>query len=88
LRFVIFLLDANWSAGPTRHFLVGVGIVLAVYVAWEWFVVGISHESLTVVSAFAILFGLQMVMFGALSDLMVSLHREQRRHIDRLENER
>jgi glycosyltransferase (TIGR04182 family) len=61
-----------------------VGLVVAAYVGWEWFVVGISHEALTVVSAFAILFGLQMVMFGALSDLMVSLHREQRRHIDRL----
>jgi dolichol-phosphate mannosyltransferase len=60
------------------------GAVLAAYVGWEWFVVGISHESLTVVSAFAILFGLQMIMFGALSDLMVSLHREQRRHIERL----
>jgi dolichol-phosphate mannosyltransferase len=60
------------------------GVVLAVYVGWEWIVAGISHEALTVVSAFAILFGLQMVMFGALSDLMVSLHREQRRHIERL----
>jgi dolichol-phosphate mannosyltransferase len=36
------------------------------------------------VGAFAILFGLQMIMFGALSDLMVSLHREQRRHIEQL----
>jgi dolichol-phosphate mannosyltransferase len=63
------------------------GLFVAAYVGWEWFVVGISHEALTVVSAFAILFGLQMVMFGALSDLMVSLHREQRRHIDRLTDE-
>jgi CDP-diacylglycerol--glycerol-3-phosphate 3-phosphatidyltransferase len=32
----IFLLDANWSAGPTRHFLVGVGIVLAVQFGVLW----------------------------------------------------
>jgi dolichol-phosphate mannosyltransferase len=63
------------------------GVVVAAYVGWEWVVAGVSHEALTVVSAFAILFGLQMVMFGALSDLMVSLHREQRRHIERLSEE-
>jgi dolichol-phosphate mannosyltransferase len=58
------------------------GGLLGAYVGWEWFVRGVSHEVLAVVGAFAILFGLQLVMFGVLSDLIVTLHREQMRRLD------
>ncbi|WP_170864794.1 S-layer glycoprotein N-glycosyltransferase AglJ [Halogranum amylolyticum] len=61
-----------------------VGLVLAGYVGYEWFVrvPRVSHEVLAVVSAAAVLFGVQLLMFGVLSDMILSLHREQ---VDRLE---
>ncbi|EJN61264.1 glycosyl transferase [Halogranum salarium B-1] len=60
------------------------GLLLAAYVGYEWFirVPRISHEVLAVVAAAAILFGVQLLMFGVLSDMILSLHREQ---VDRLE---
>lgn len=62
-----------------------VGIVLGVYVAVEWFTRSISHEVLAVLGAFGIVFGVQLLMFAVLSDLVVTLHREQMRLIERLE---
>lgn len=59
--------------------LVGFGI--AVYVIIEWFYQGVSHEVLTLVSAIAVLFGVQLVVFGVLSDMILALYREQ---IDRV----
>jgi dolichol-phosphate mannosyltransferase len=60
------------------------GLALAAYVGYEWFirVPRVSHEVLAVVSAAAVLFGVQLLMFGVLSDMILSLHREQ---VDRLE---
>ena len=60
------------------------GAAVAGYVAYEWFVKvpRESHEVLAVVAAFAILFGVQLLMFGVLSDLIVTLHREQMRRLD------
>ncbi|WP_435178016.1 S-layer glycoprotein N-glycosyltransferase AglJ [Halorussus sp. AFM4] len=61
--------------------LFGVGV--AAYVGYEWFVPPrTSHEVLAVVAAFGILFGVQLLMFGVLSDLIVTLHREQMRRLD------
>jgi dolichol-phosphate mannosyltransferase len=61
-----------------------VGGLLAAYVGYEWFVPPqVSHEVLAVVSAFGILFGVQLLMFGVLSDLILALHRET---IDRIED--
>jgi dolichol-phosphate mannosyltransferase len=66
--------------------LVGVG--LAGYVAYEWFVPpAVSHEVIAVVAAFAILFGVQLLMFGVLSDLILTLHRETVRRIADVEEE-
>jgi glycosyltransferase (TIGR04182 family) len=59
------------------------GTVIGAYVAVEWFTRRVPHEILAVVGAFAILLGLQLVMFGVLSDLIVTLHREQMRRFDR-----
>ncbi|MFB6101424.1 MAG: S-layer glycoprotein N-glycosyltransferase AglJ [Haloplanus sp.] len=55
------------------------GFLVAVYVAVEWVTRQISHEVLAVVAAFAILVGVQLLMFGVLADLILSLHREQLR---------
>lgn len=58
------------------------GFVLGAYVGVEWVTQRVSHEVLAVVAAFAILFGVQLLMFGVLSDLIVTLHREQMRRLE------
>jgi dolichol-phosphate mannosyltransferase len=63
------------------------GIVIAGYVAVEWFLRSTSHEVLAVVAGIAVLFGVQLLMFGVLSDMMVALNREQTRQIERLATE-
>jgi len=55
------------------------GVLVAVYVGVEWVTQRVSHEVLAVVAAFAILVGVQLLMFGMLADLILSLHREQLR---------
>jgi dolichol-phosphate mannosyltransferase len=61
-----------------------VGTVVGAYVGIEYFTVGISHEALAVVSAFGILFGVQLLMFGVLSDMIVTLNREQTRRLEEI----
>jgi len=58
------------------------GVVVAAYVGVEWITQRVSHEVLAVVAAFAILVGVQLLMFGVLADLILSLHREQLREQD------
>jgi dolichol-phosphate mannosyltransferase len=53
------------------------GVVLAGYVAIEWVTQNVSHEVIAVVAGVALLFGVQLLMFGVLSDLLVTLNREQ-----------
>jgi dolichol-phosphate mannosyltransferase len=55
------------------------GFLVALYVGVEWVTRQISHEVLAVVAAFSILVGVQLLMFGMLADLILSLHREQLR---------
>jgi dolichol-phosphate mannosyltransferase len=62
-----------------------VGVLIGIWVGVEWFTRGIGHEAIAVVSALGILFGVQLLMFGVLSDLIFSLHREQMRRLERLE---
>ena len=64
-----------------------VGALLAAYVGVEWVTRRISHEVLAVVAVFAILFGVQLLIFGVLSDLILKLHREQMQEIRRLDDE-
>jgi len=61
-----------------------VGLVIAGFVAVEWFTRNVSHEVLAVVAGVAVLFGVQLLMFGVLSDMMVALNREQTREIRHL----
>ncbi|AXR77241.1 S-layer glycoprotein N-glycosyltransferase AglJ [Natrarchaeobaculum sulfurireducens] len=63
------------------------GGLIAVYVLWRWLQYGIGHEILAVVSAAAILVGVQLLMFGVLSDMLVTLHREQRRRLEQITRE-
>ena len=58
------------------------GVLVGGYVGVEWVTTRTSHEVLAVVAALAILFGVQLLMFGILSDLILSLHREVIRRIE------
>ena len=64
-----------------------VGVVLAAYVAIEWITRSISHEVIAVVAGVAVLFGVQLLMFGVLSDLIVTLNREQTHQMEELARE-
>ncbi|MEF8888243.1 MAG: S-layer glycoprotein N-glycosyltransferase AglJ, partial [Haloarculaceae archaeon] len=50
-----------------------VGVVLAAYVGVEWVTRGISHEVIAVVAGVAVLFGVQVALFGVLADLIVDV---------------
>ncbi len=63
------------------------GSAIAIYVLYRYLQYGISHEILAVVSAAGILLGVQLLMFGVLSDMIVTLHREQRQRLERVTRE-
>jgi dolichol-phosphate mannosyltransferase len=63
------------------------GLLVAGFVGFDWFVRDISHEVLALVAGVSVLLGIQLLMFGALSDLIVSVNREQSRQIERLVDE-
>ncbi|GAB7095468.1 S-layer glycoprotein N-glycosyltransferase AglJ [Halolamina litorea] len=58
------------------------GTLIAAYVAVEWFIYEIPHQIWALAGAAGILLGVQLLMFGVLSDLILTLHREQ---LDRIE---
>lgn len=58
------------------------GVAIGAYVAYEWIVAGVSHEVLAVVGTLGILLGVQLVIFGVLSDMIVTLNREQTRRLE------
>ncbi|WP_306052617.1 S-layer glycoprotein N-glycosyltransferase AglJ [Natronococcus wangiae] len=60
------------------------GGVIAMYVLWRWIQYQQGHEIIALVSAAAILLGVQLLMFGVLSDMLVTLHREQRRRLEQI----
>jgi dolichol-phosphate mannosyltransferase len=60
------------------------GLLLAGWVAVEWFVRGISHEVIAVVAGVGVLFGVQLLLFGVLADLIVDINREQTRQFERV----
>ncbi|ELZ12599.1 family 2 glycosyl transferase [Halovivax asiaticus JCM 14624] len=61
-----------------------VGATVALFVLTQWLVNDVGHNILALVGAAAILLGVQLLMFGVLSDMIVSLHRDQRRQLQRL----
>ncbi|MFB6132368.1 MAG: S-layer glycoprotein N-glycosyltransferase AglJ [Halanaeroarchaeum sp.] len=73
--------------GSVGAVVLSIGIFLGGYVGYDWFVNGVSHNIIALLATLAILFGGMLLLFGFLSDLMVSLHREQLRRIERLEDE-
>ena len=60
------------------------GAIVAAYVLVEWITLRISHEVLAVAAAFAVIVGVQLVMFGVLSDMILAINREQTRRFEEL----
>ncbi len=54
-----------------------IGLLISLYVIVEWVTQGVPHQVLTLVAAIAVLFGVQLVVFGVLSDMILALYREQ-----------
>ncbi|SEV91946.1 S-layer glycoprotein N-glycosyltransferase AglJ [Halobacterium jilantaiense] len=92
-RIIVTLYSLAKTSNPLFYFgsigagFGAVGTALAVWIGYEWFGRGISHEALTVVAGVVLLLGVQLLIFGVLSDLVVTLHREQTRRIERLNEE-
>ncbi len=63
------------------------GLSVAGFVGFRWFARGISHEVLALVSGVSVLLGIQLLIFGVLSDLIVSVNREHNRQLERVVNE-
>jgi hypothetical protein len=51
-----------------------IGAVLAAWVAYRWFVHGVSHEVIALVAGFAVLLGVQLLVLSTLTSLLVDLH--------------
>jgi len=64
-----------------------VGAVTGIYVLYEW-LRGIEHLPLTILTALLVMGGLQVFMFGILSDIMLANQQELRREIQSLKNQR
>jgi len=62
-----------------------VGVFLAGFVAFRWFFRNTSHEVIALAAGVSLLFGIQLIMFGVLSDLIVTANRRQGRRIDRID---
>lgn len=58
------------------------GIILAIFIAWEWFVNETSHEVLAVVAAVAFLIGVQVLVLTSLSSMLIALNRERAELLD------
>ncbi len=59
-------------------FLILSGVIVGVYVVNEW-IQNITHVPLTILATLFILTGIMMFIFAILSDLIVSMHRENMR---------
>jgi NhaP-type Na+/H+ or K+/H+ antiporter len=92
---VLFLVLAGIAVGPEFLGVIHptafgdalpaiVGLSVAAFVGYEWFVRGIGREALAVVAASGILLGVQLVIFGVLSDIIVTVNREQTRRLEEL----
>jgi len=62
------------------------GVLLAGFVAYRWIVFSVSHEVIALASGVTLLFGIQLVMFGVLSDLIVTANRQHDHQLDRIED--
>ncbi|MWV64930.1 S-layer glycoprotein N-glycosyltransferase AglJ [Halorubrum sp. JWXQ-INN 858] len=60
------------------------GVVMAAYVLYRWIVRGVGHEIIAVGAVGATILGIQLLIFGVLADMILTLHREQLAHRERV----
>ncbi|WP_418282233.1 S-layer glycoprotein N-glycosyltransferase AglJ [Halorubrum sp. DTA98] len=60
------------------------GAVMTLYVLYEWLVYEIGHEIVAVGAVGATILGIQLLIFGVLADMILTLHREQLSHRERV----
>lgn len=60
------------------------GILTGIYVLFEWFQ-GIDHIPLTILTVLLIVVGVEIFMFGMISDMLLVFHREIIREIQRMQ---
>jgi glycosyltransferase (TIGR04182 family) len=63
------------------------GVAFGVYVVWEWFQ-GITHIPMTILTVLLIMVGFEIFMFGVISDILLSFHREILHEIQLLQQAR
>lgn len=59
-----------------------VGLAVAAFVGYEWFVQGVSHEVLTMIAGVALLFGVQVLVLASLAGMLITLHRETLQQVE------
>ncbi|MDS0258474.1 S-layer glycoprotein N-glycosyltransferase AglJ [Haloarcula sp. S1CR25-12] len=63
---------------------IAMGVTLGVYVLYDWFANSISHDVIATVGGIAIVLGIQLLMFGVLSDMIVTVNREQTQQLENI----
>ncbi|WP_144799415.1 S-layer glycoprotein N-glycosyltransferase AglJ [Halorubrum depositum] len=53
------------------------GALMTAYVLYEWFVFRVTHEVIAIGAVGSAILGIQLLIFGVLADMILSLHREQ-----------
>ena len=53
------------------------GAAMAAFVLYRWIVFEVGHEIIAVAATGAIILGIQLLVFGVLADMILSLHRER-----------
>ena len=72
--------------GSVGFSTIGLGVLLGIYVLYDWFVNSISHQVIATVGGIAIVLGIQLLMFGVLSDMIVTVNREQTQQLENIAN--
>jgi dolichol-phosphate mannosyltransferase len=72
--------------GSVGFSTIALGAMLGVYVVYDWVVNSISHEVIATVGGIAIVLGIQLLMFGVLSDMIVTVNREQTKQLENIAN--
>lgn len=87
-RIVLTLYTLAKTNNPIFYFgtvaLLGtaIGVGTGGFVGYRYLVAGVSHEVLALFAAFMILLSVQLLMFGVLTDILVSVNREQSRRLE------
>jgi dolichol-phosphate mannosyltransferase len=63
------------------------GVLTGIYVLYEWFQ-GIDHIPLTILTVLLIVVGIEIFMFGMISDMLLIFHRETIREIQILQGQK